>query len=84
MPLEKIVQECDATTASLFIESQANKKSKLMYTLITGASSGIGKALSLECASRGMNLLLVALPGEKGNDAGPGRVPEPRRPKGTG
>ena len=65
MPLEKIVQECDATTASLFIESQANKKSKLMYTLITGASSGIGKALSLECASRGMNLLLVALPGEE-------------------
>ncbi len=33
------------------------------YTLITGASAGIGKALALECASRQMNLLLVALPG---------------------
>lgn len=36
-----------------------------MYTLITGASSGIGKALAEECASRGMNILLVALPGEE-------------------
>ncbi len=30
------------------------------YTLITGGSLGIGKALARECASRGMNLLLVA------------------------
>src|SRR5690606_25979322 len=35
-----------------------NKK----YTLITGASMGIGKAFAFECASRGRNLLLVALP----------------------
>lgn len=33
------------------------------YTLITGASEGFGKALALECASRKMNLVLVALPG---------------------
>ncbi|MBK7558765.1 MAG: SDR family NAD(P)-dependent oxidoreductase [Chitinophagaceae bacterium] len=36
-----------------------NKK----YCLITGASEGFGKALALECASRNMNLVLVALPG---------------------
>ena len=36
-----------------------NKK----YTLITGASEGFGKALAIECASRKMNLILVALPG---------------------
>lgn len=36
-----------------------NKK----YTLITGASEGFGKALALECATRKMNLILVALPG---------------------
>ena len=33
-----------------------------VYTLITGGSMGIGKALARECARRGMNLLLVALP----------------------
>jgi len=33
------------------------------FTLITGASEGFGKALALECASRNMNLILVALPG---------------------
>jgi uncharacterized protein len=33
-----------------------------VYTLITGASHGIGKALAEECGKQGMNLLLVALP----------------------
>jgi short-subunit dehydrogenase len=34
------------------------------YALITGASMGIGKAIAQSCASRGMNLILVSLPGE--------------------
>ncbi|HWB24622.1 MAG TPA: SDR family NAD(P)-dependent oxidoreductase [Chitinophagaceae bacterium] len=38
-----------------------------MYTLITGSSAGIGKALAFECAAKGMNLLLVALPGDELN-----------------
>lgn len=37
---------------------------KYLYTLITGAGMGLGKALATECARRGMNVILVALPGE--------------------
>jgi short-subunit dehydrogenase len=36
---------------------------KKLYTLITGSSSGIGLSMAHECASRGMNLALVSLPG---------------------
>jgi uncharacterized protein len=35
---------------------------KVPVVLITGASEGLGKYLALECASRGMHLVLVALP----------------------
>ncbi len=39
-----------------------NSPSNNFYTLITGASSGIGKAIAEECCRRNMNLFLVALP----------------------
>lgn len=32
------------------------------YTLITGASKGLGKAMAIECAKRQMNTVLVSLP----------------------
>jgi short-subunit dehydrogenase len=38
--------------------------STLKYTLITGASCGLGREFAAECARRGRNLLLTALPGE--------------------
>lgn len=42
-----------------------NGNGHTMFALITGASSGIGRALARECASKGMNVLLVALDGEE-------------------
>ncbi len=36
-----------------------------VYTVITGASEGFGKALSLECAAHKYNLILTALPGRE-------------------
>jgi short-subunit dehydrogenase len=35
------------------------------FTVITGASRGLGKCLAKECARRGRNLILVALPKER-------------------
>ena len=40
------------------------------YTLITGASTGLGKELARECAQLGKNLILTALPGEEVNRLG--------------
>jgi len=39
-------------------------QSSVCYTLITGGSQGIGKALAMACARRDMNLLIVALDNE--------------------
>lgn len=35
----------------------------ITYTLITGASSGLGKEFAIHCARKGMNIILIALPG---------------------
>ncbi|MDA3905424.1 MAG: SDR family NAD(P)-dependent oxidoreductase [Bacteroidales bacterium] len=35
-----------------------------VYTVITGASKGLGKCLAEDCAGRGRNLILIALPNE--------------------
>jgi short-subunit dehydrogenase len=35
------------------------------YTLITGASLGLGRDFAIACAKRNMNLILISLPGEK-------------------
>lgn len=43
-------------------------KPKIICTLITGASSGLGRELAIECAKRNMNLVLIALPGRNLNE----------------
>jgi len=58
------VQVSDTTKLNGYSKAGKQKNKSNMYTLVTGSSSGIGKALALECASKGMNVLLVALPGD--------------------
>ncbi len=38
------------------------------YTMITGASAGLGKEFAIQCAKAGMNLILIALPGTNTRD----------------
>ncbi len=40
------------------------------FALVTGASSGIGKAIAFELASRGYNLLLISLPAQQLSSVG--------------
>ncbi len=47
----------------MYIYLQNTDKMEQYFTLITGSSSGIGKSFAFECAQRGRNLILVALPG---------------------
>lgn len=35
-----------------------------LYTVITGASKGLGRELAIECAQNNINLILIALPSE--------------------
>lgn len=41
-------------------------KNTELFTVITGASRGLGKCLATECAKRGRNLILIAMPYPKG------------------
>jgi len=45
-------------------ESHRKTESNHLFTLITGASAGIGQALAVESAKKHKNLILTALPGE--------------------
>lgn len=48
----------------LYKKQEKEMKTDKVYTIISGASQGLGKAISTECAQRKMNLILIALPNE--------------------
>jgi uncharacterized protein len=45
------------------IKKHKNKHMNKKYALITGASSGLGKAFAQQCAKRKFNLILIDIPG---------------------
>ncbi len=45
------------------MDSRDSRSNAPRNAVVTGASQGLGKALAEECARRGMNVFLVALPG---------------------
>lgn len=47
----------------MIYQKRKTMKATEAYTLITGASMGLGKEMAIEYARRGHNLILVALPG---------------------
>lgn len=47
---------------SLLPPVNLKKKYGAEWAVVTGASSGIGKSLAIECAKQGLNVCLVALP----------------------
>lgn len=54
------------------ISTTEKKEQSKHYVVVTGASLGLGKAIANECAKRGFNIILLALPNENlrslGND----------------
>jgi short-subunit dehydrogenase len=44
------------------VRNKPNRDDEKHYALVTGSSQGLGRSLAEECARKGMNLILVALP----------------------